>query len=92
MDHLTVHHIVSLQVRNLERANSLDRRRESLIDAPTLFTPQTPSGGPQCSENLCAVESLALAVVTECHPSHSIRQGPDLSGRTLYDSGANRLC
>ena len=74
MDHFAVYGVVEVEVRNLERADGFDGRRKSLVRlAKTLCTAQPLPGGPERAKNLCPVESLALAVVAECHPLHSTR-------------------
>lgn len=73
-----VHHRVlgglELEVRDLERPDFVDGDRENSVDAPVGgLIADLASRLPQHAQHLRAVETLALAMFTEAHPS-SIRR------------------
>ena len=66
MDYLSIHIILeSVEVRNVEQANRLDRLRQRLPDSSGRSAlAQVP---PQYPEQPRSIEALAVAVIAEAH-------------------------
>ena len=57
-----------IEVWNIEIGDGVQRERERLVDLlAAARRPQFPSDLPQCSEDLCPVEALPVAVIAEAH-------------------------
>jgi hypothetical protein len=60
--------LLGFQMRNIERAHSLNSHGESSVGRYPLFRVAEPLAGcPQGSKRLCPIEALPLAVVTKWH-------------------------
>jgi hypothetical protein len=82
-----------LDVRNLQGANGLDRRRQCRIRRTGVSaTRQLPPGIPQRSKNLRTIEPLACTVLAKTHRRFSLIANISRSGAWATGDGLRGAC
>ena len=73
VDHFVRHVVEDIEMRDLERANDVDRHLQHIVrGGQSALTTELAPCRPQHAQNLCAVETLTFTVLTKTHgPSYS---------------------